>query len=45
MRPKPKGAKYRGALLALVGEVRRLREVVLGGCYQWQMTSEWRIEN
>ncbi len=30
MRAKPKGAKYRGALLALVEEVRRLREVALG---------------
>ncbi len=35
MRAKPKGAKYRnlaarGPLLALVDEVRRLREVVLG---------------
>ncbi len=30
MKSKPKGAKYRGALLALVDEVRRLRVIVLG---------------
>jgi len=31
VRTKPKGAKYRGALLALVEEVRRLRGLALGG--------------
>ncbi len=30
MKSKPKGAKYRRALLALVDEVRWLREMALG---------------